>query len=65
MLRDIRETSEQEYWVELRRRWTSLLSYRYLGRNHSSLNSGPVDNTMRLRSDMRNPAGGIVAAPWA
>ncbi len=63
MLRDIRETSEQEYWAELRRRWTSLLSYRYLGRNHSSLNSGPIDNTMRLRSDMRNPAGGVMAAP--
>lgn len=63
MLKDIRETSREEYWEDLRKRWTSLLSYRYLGRNHGSLNSGPIDNTMRLRHDMRNPAGGIMAAP--
>jgi acyl-coenzyme A thioesterase PaaI-like protein len=63
MLNDIRDTPKEEYWEDLRRRWTSLLSYRYLGRSHSSLNSGPVDNTMRLRHDMRNPAGGIMAAP--
>jgi hypothetical protein len=63
MLKDIRETPEEEYWADLRRRWTSLLSYRYLGRNHGSLNDGPIDNTMRLRHDMRNPAGGIMAAP--
>jgi hypothetical protein len=63
MLRDIRDTPEEEYWADLRQRWTSLLSYRYLGRSHSALNSGPVDNTMRLRFDMRNPSGGIMAAP--
>lgn len=65
MLKDIRETSEEEYWEDLRRRWTSLLSYRYLGRNHASLNSGPADPTMKLRHDMRNAAGGIMAAPIA
>jgi hypothetical protein len=63
MLEDIRETPEEQYWAELRRRWTSLLSYRYLGRSHGRLNSGPADNTMRLRHDMRNRAGGIMAAP--
>lgn len=63
MLRDIRETSEDHYWEDLRRRWTSLLSYRYLGRSHQSLNSGPADPTMTLRHDMRNAAGGIMAAP--
>jgi acyl-coenzyme A thioesterase PaaI-like protein len=63
MLNDIRETPAEDYWADLRRRWTSLLSYRYLGRSTSTLNSGPVDNTMRLRHDMRNPAGGIMAAP--
>jgi hypothetical protein len=63
MLKDIRDTSDDEYWADLRRRWTSLLSYRYLGRSHSALNSGPVDNTMKLRHDMRNAAGGIMAAP--
>ncbi len=62
MLKDIRATSDQEYWEDLRRRWTSLLSYRYLGRSHS-LNSGPPDPTMKLRHDMRNATGGIMAAP--
>ena len=63
MLEDIRNISEEEYWEGLRVRWAGLLSYRYLGRNHSSLNSGPVDNTMKLRHDMRNATGGIMAAP--
>jgi hypothetical protein len=63
MLKDIRETSDEQYWEDLRTRWTSLLSYRYIGRNHASLNSGPVDNTVTLRHDMRNAAGGIMVAP--
>ena len=63
MLNDIRNTSDEQYWEELRRRWTSLLSYRYLGRSHHNLNSGPADPTMKLRHDMRNVAGGIMAAP--
>jgi hypothetical protein len=62
-LRDIRATAGEEYWEDLRRRWTSLLSYRYLGRNHANLNSGPADPTMKLRHDMRNASGGIMAAP--
>src|SRR5665213_3411494 len=63
VLEDIRATSDDEYWEDLRRRWTSLLSYRYLGRSHASLNSGPPDPTMKLRYDMRNASGGIMAAP--
>jgi hypothetical protein len=63
MLKDIRETSDEQYWEDLRTRWTSLLSYRYIGRNHGALNSGPVDNTVTLRHDMRNAAGGIMVAP--
>jgi hypothetical protein len=65
MLRDIRETADEQYWEELRTRWTSLLSYRYIGRNHGGLNAGPVDNTVTLRHDMRNAAGGIMVAPLA
>jgi hypothetical protein len=42
-----------------------LLSYRYIGRNHSSMNLGPEDNTVRIRRDMRNEAGGIMVAPLA
>jgi hypothetical protein len=66
-MRDIRElTGDAEaYRDELRRRWTGLLSYRYIGRHHSSMNLGPVDNTVRIRRDMRNEAGGIMVAPLA
>src|SRR5215211_9470199 len=65
MLRDIRELTDQqeEYAAELARRWGGLLSYRYIGRNHGSMNLGPVDNTVTLRRDMRNAAGGLLVAP--
>jgi hypothetical protein len=65
MLRDIRTLKDDPtaYAAELRRRWTGLLSYRYIGRNHSSMNTGPVDNTVTLRRDMRNAAGGLLVAP--
>jgi hypothetical protein len=66
-LRDIRDlTNDPEaYRAELQRRWSGLLSYRYIGRNHSSMNLGPEDNTVRIRHDMRNEAGGVMAAPLA
>src|SRR5262249_51756022 len=48
---------------ELKYRWTSLLSYRYIGRNHGALNTGEVDNTVTLRHDMRNAAGGLLVSP--
>jgi hypothetical protein len=41
------------------------LSYRYIGRNHGSMNTGPEDNTVTLRRDMRNAAGGLLVAPLA
>ena len=65
MLKDIRDLSNdtEEYREELKTRWSSLLSYRYIGRNHSSMNTGPVDNTVTLRHDMRNAAGGLMVAP--
>jgi hypothetical protein len=65
MVRDIRElTADPEaYAAELRSRWTGLLSYRYIGRNHGSMNTGPEDNTVTLRRDMRNAAGGLLVAP--
>lgn len=66
-LRDIRELADdtQAYRDELFRRWTGLLSYRYIGRNHASMNVGATDDTVRIRRDMRNEAGGIMAAPLA
>jgi hypothetical protein len=65
VLRDIRELAGDPaaYAAELRRRWTGLLSYRYIGRNHSAMNTGPADNTVTLRRDMRNAAGGLLVAP--
>ncbi|MCL2583140.1 MAG: hypothetical protein FWE35_11860 [Streptosporangiales bacterium] len=65
--RDIRELTDDPdaYAAELRRRWTGLLSYRYIGRNHGSMNTGPADNTVRLRRDLRNASGGLLAAPLA
>jgi hypothetical protein len=64
-LRDIRELKDdpEEYQRELERRWTGLLSYRYIGRNHGSMNTGPEDNTVKLRRDMRNQTGGLLVAP--
>ena len=64
-MRDIRELKgdPDAYAAELERRWTGLLSYRYIGRNHGSMNTGPVDNTVTLRRDMRNAAGGLLVAP--
>jgi hypothetical protein len=66
-LRDIRELTDdpEAYRAELLRRWTGLLSYRYIGRNHASMNLGADDDTVRIRRDMRNEAGGIMAAPLA
>jgi hypothetical protein len=51
------------YAAELERRWSGLLSYRYIGRNHGSMNTGPEDNTVTLRRDMRNATGGLLVAP--
>src|SRR5258708_39852873 len=66
-LRDIREFlgDADAYRDELFRRWTGLLSYRYIGRNHSSMNVGDTDDTVVIRRDMRNEAGGLLVAPVA
>ena len=64
MPRDIRELRDDPvaYAAELRRRWGGLLSYRYLGRTYSSMDLGPTDDTVTLRRDMRNAAGGVLLA---
>jgi hypothetical protein len=66
-VRDIRELADDTdaYRAELFRRWTGLLSYRYIGRNHHSMNVGPQDDTVRIRRDLRNEAAGIMVAPLA
>ncbi|CAN5513850.1 hypothetical protein BH09ACT7_BH09ACT7_07400 [soil metagenome] len=64
MPQDIRELAgdPDAYAAELRSRWGSLLSYRYIGRTYDSMDLGPTDNTVTLRHDMRNPTGGLLLA---
>ena len=64
-MRDIRELREdpEGYAIELQRRWGGLLSYRYIGRKYGSMDVGEIDNTVTLRRDMRNAAGGLLVAP--
>jgi len=60
---DIRTVAEEDYWKQFENKWTSLLTYRYLGRTHPVLDRGAQRQSMPLRHDMRNPIGGIMAAP--
>jgi hypothetical protein len=60
MLEDIRNVDAEHYWETLRQRWGGLMSYRYIGRQFSSMNN-VSDDTVTLRHDMRNAAGGILA----
>lgn len=64
MLRDIRELSDspEEYAEELRRRWGGLLSYRYIGRSYAQMDLVEEDNTVAVRRDMRDAAGGLLFA---
>ena len=60
---DIRTVSPEEYWTVFEKKWTSLLSYRYLGRVNSGLDTNEGAEEMALRHDMRNAEGGILVAP--
>jgi hypothetical protein len=64
MVHDIREGPPEEYWDRLREMMgpNGLLTYWYLGR---AFNQHEDPETMRSRRDMRNAAGGILAAPLA
>ncbi len=64
MVRDIREGPIEEYWDRLRQMMgpDGLITYWYLGR---AFNQAEDPDTVRLRHDMRNSAGGILAAPLA
>ncbi|MFM1752789.1 MAG: hypothetical protein RL119_1751 [Actinomycetota bacterium] len=60
---DIRNVDPNKYWEAFEEKWTSLLTYRYLGRRHASLDNGVTGDFMTIRHDMRNASGGIMAAP--
>src|SRR4051812_50139410 len=60
-LKDIRDLKDdkESYAAELERRWTGLLSYRYIGRRSGSMDVGADgDNTVKVRHDFRNSTGG-------
>ena len=69
-LRDIRELMDDTdaYRDELYRRWTGLLSYRYIGRSHDSMNLGESDDTVPASTSRPSrswdPASFTRAAPW-
>lgn len=64
VVKDIRDGPAEAYWDRLRAMMgpEGLITYWYLGR---AVNQDQDPDTMRLRRDMRNPAGGILAAPLA
>jgi hypothetical protein len=64
MVLDIREGPPEQYWKRLRDIMgpEGLITYWYLGR---AFNQAVDPDTMQLRADMRNAAGGIMAAPLA
>lgn len=62
-LPDIRTIPADQYWKVFEKRWTNLLSYRYLGRINAGLDNNPGADRMVLRHDMRNVLGGIMIAP--
>jgi hypothetical protein len=67
-MKDIRDLSvdKEAYAAELERRWTGLLSYRYIGRRYGSMDSGvDGDSTVTVRHDFRNSTGGLMVAPIA
>jgi len=67
-MKDIRDLKEDKdaYAAELERRWTGLLSYRYIGRRYESMDIGAEgDGTVNVRRDFRNSTGGLMVAPIA
>jgi hypothetical protein len=66
--KDIRELKRDKgaYAAELERRWSGLLSYRYIGRRFGNMDVGDgIDATVTVRHDFRNSTGGLLVAPLA
>ncbi len=60
---DIRTVPPERHWQAFAESWRTLLSYRYLGKTTPFIDRGAEREVMPLRSDMRNPSGGVMAAP--
>ena len=63
MVDDIRSAGADQHWNQFGEAWTALLTYRYLGKVSPGVDAGVEVETMPLRHDMRNPTGGVMAAP--
>src|SRR4029453_1271982 len=66
MAEDLTKTSRDLFWRRFHEMMGEggLLTYRYLGPRTLSPHDVPYDS-MKLRHDMRNAAGGLLAAPLA
>jgi hypothetical protein len=66
MIGDLRGISSADFWARFDAMMGAdgLLTYRYLGRKTVALHAVTHDS-MRIRRDMRNAAGGLMAAPLA
>lgn len=66
MAEDLRKVSPEQFWSRFQTMLGEggLLTYRYLGRRTRALHDVEHDS-MKLRRDMRNAAGGLMAAPLA
>jgi hypothetical protein len=66
MIEDLRGVPAEEFWARFDAMMSAdgLLTYRYLGRRTVALHDVDHDS-MRIRRDMRNPGGGLMAAPLA
>ncbi len=66
MIGDLRGISSADFWARFDAMMGAdgLLTYRYLGRKTVALHDVTHDS-MRIRRDMRNAAGGLMAAPLA
>lgn len=62
---ELQHASADEFWrrfEEVMGGPDGLMTYRYLG-SHADLTTGGREGGMNVRRDMRNPAGGLLAAP--
>jgi len=62
---ELQHASAAEFWERFEKVMggpDGLMTYRYLG-TRADLATGGREGTMRIRRDMRNPAGGLMAAP--
>ena len=65
MVEELQHVGEDEFWERFKSVMgpDGLMTYRYLGTRSTVGPDGEVECAMRIRRDMRNAAGGLMAAP--